>query len=217
MAPGKGCNPVSPGFRRGLFVGSARPGRPGGLPAGGGPPSELRHDDAGSRKPSPGFRRELFVANAPRSPGWKPGDSGSKNHPASHAARLHFLLLVAPGIAWHRERDATRCPLASAGSFLWPARQEAPGGNPGTPGPKTIPPATPHDSKPLHGSGPAARWPVKTPRNLPGSRPLKKCLQRTVVLEDPRPETATCPNRRLDPCNAPPGSMDCSRPSRPSP
>jgi len=93
MAPGKACDPVSPGFRRGLFVGapgpegrvdctraearqancgtrpqvrvkhpprlppgafcgSARPGGPGCLHAGSGPPSELRHEAAGSRETS---------------------------------------------------------------------------------------------------------------------------------------------------------------------
>jgi hypothetical protein len=36
---------------------------------------------------SPGFRRGLFVeaTRVPKSPGWKPGDSGCENHPAVHA------------------------------------------------------------------------------------------------------------------------------------
>jgi len=33
---------------------------------------------------SPGCRRRLLVPN-PKSPGWKPGDSGNENHPAVHA------------------------------------------------------------------------------------------------------------------------------------
>jgi hypothetical protein len=49
MAPGKACDPESPGFRRGLFVRWSRP----------------------------------------KSPGWKPGDSGCENHPAVHAASLN--------------------------------------------------------------------------------------------------------------------------------
>jgi len=31
------------------------------------------------------------VARAPRSPGWKPGDSGPEDHPAIHAARRHAI------------------------------------------------------------------------------------------------------------------------------
>ena len=38
---------------------------------------------------SPGSRRGLVVNKAPRSPGWKPGDSGCENRPAVHARRLH--------------------------------------------------------------------------------------------------------------------------------
>ena len=39
---------------------------------------------------SPGFRRGLFVdaALVPRSPGWKPGDSGPECHLAFHAAQI---------------------------------------------------------------------------------------------------------------------------------
>jgi hypothetical protein len=134
MANGKACHPESPGFRRGLLVGSpgpegrvehqradarpanrgttprvrghhpprlppgascgiTRPGGPGRAPAGGCPPSEPRHDAAGSRSPS---------------------------SPAS-----------AGGFLW--DHQARR-----AGSLTV---QEAPGGNPGTPGVKTTPPS----------------------------------------------------------------------------
>jgi hypothetical protein len=55
----------------------------------------------------------------PRSPGWKPGDTGHENHPANHAARLRRIPTVRTRSAWCPRRPATRCPPASAGGFLW--------------------------------------------------------------------------------------------------
>jgi len=63
--------------------------------------------------------------------------------------------LVRTRIAWHVGRRATRSPPAPAGGFLWEGHaQEAPGGNPGTPVMKTIPPSMPHDGTQFPGSNP---------------------------------------------------------------
>jgi hypothetical protein len=66
-------------------------------------------------------------------------------------------------IAWHPGRYATRCPPAPAGGFLCRSRvsQEAPGGNPGTPGVKTTPPSMPDDGTQLPGSNPHRMAPGK--------------------------------------------------------
>jgi len=108
--------PGVPRLPPGAFCGSARPGGPGCLHAGGGPPSELRHEAAGSR--------------------------------------------------------ATSSP-APAGGFLWErhAFQEAPGGNPGTPGVKTIPPSMPDDRTQFTGSNQHRMAPGKACHpESPGSR-----------------------------------------------
>jgi len=95
--------------------------------------------------------------------------------------------LVRTHAAWHAGRRATRSPPAPAGGFLWDGRvQEAPGGNPGTPGVKTIPPSMPHD-----GTG----WRESNPRDRPGvQRPRETgagCQRR--ARRSSAAETATMP------------------------
>jgi len=105
-----------------------------------------------------------------RSPGWKPGDMLHANPRRRAAVRLAGLhpLGINPALrAWYSHKKprvetrdhAARKPAASCrGSLGGPApawiqpgppglalTQEAPGGNPGTPGLKTIPPSMPHD------------------------------------------------------------------------
>jgi len=115
MAHGKACNPVSPGFRRGLFVRQEAPGGNPGTPGMKTTPSSMPHD--GTQVPGSNPRRMAHgKACNPVSPGFRRG------------------LFV---------------------------RQEAPGGNPGTPGMKTTPPSMPHDRACYAGSNPHRMAPGK--------------------------------------------------------
>jgi len=109
MAPGNACHPESPGFRRGLFgclsracskkprveTRGLRARKPPRRPCHATPrASTLRTQIAwhpgthATRSPpdSAGGFLGAYRARAPRSPGWKPGDSGHENLPAVHAA-----------------------------------------------------------------------------------------------------------------------------------
>ena len=164
MAHGKVRHPESPGSRRGLFVGGVMRFFVGGVMPG----------------------RGLLVS--PRSPGWQPGDTGHEHHPAVHAGRRHAHLRFEPTPHGTREGAPPGVPrlppgafcgrryavflwtaLCPAGGFLCP--QEAPGGNPGTPGMKTTPPSMPDDGRHISGSSPRrmARGKVRHPES-PGSR-----------------------------------------------
>ena len=81
----------------------------------------------------------------PRSPGWKPGDTGYENHPAVHATRLNVI----PGSNPNSMASGKACipgvPRLPPGAFCVSGvlNREAPGGNPGTPGTNTPPPSEP--------------------------------------------------------------------------
>jgi len=152
MAPGKACNPVSPGFRRGLFVDQEAPGGNPGTPGTKTSPPSMPHDfmpcsgsnlqrmaHAKACNPeSPGSRRGLFVDQ--EAPGGNPGTPGMKTTPPSMPHDFmpcsgSNLQPMAPGKACNPVSPGFRRGLFVA--------QEAPGGNPGTPGVKTTPQSTP--------------------------------------------------------------------------
>jgi len=87
MAPGKACDPESPGFRRGLFVEATRVPRSPGWKPGSMLHANPRHRAAvrlAGRRPLESTRPS-GPGTCTKSPGWKPGDTGCENHPAVHA------------------------------------------------------------------------------------------------------------------------------------
>ena len=86
---------------------------------------------------SPGFRRGLFVwvARRPRSPGWKPGDTGCENHPAVDAARLRGITASHLSRMAHGTACDPESPGFRRGLFVWVAcRPRSPGWKPGDTG-----------------------------------------------------------------------------------
>jgi len=98
---------------------------------------------------SPGFRRGLFVGAAPvqEAPGGNPGTPGMKTTPPSMPDDgTHFSGANPNGMALGKARHP-ESPGFRRGLFVGAAPvQEAPGGNPGTPGTKTTPPSMPDDA-----------------------------------------------------------------------
>jgi len=103
MARGLVFDPVSPGSRRGHFVPFARQ-------------SEAAPPQPGA---TVGDRRSIGIrpVNVPRSPGWKPGDSGHENHPAIHASRPNVTPRFEPAMHGTRARIRPGVPRLPPGAF----------------------------------------------------------------------------------------------------
>jgi len=116
MACGLAFDPVSPGSRRGLFVAFARV-NPKAKPAN----AHEQTNDAASQQPGATARdrrsRALGPVNVPRSPGWKPGDSGHEHHPAIHASRPHVTPRFNPAMHGTRARIRPGVPRLPPGAF----------------------------------------------------------------------------------------------------
>jgi len=108
---------------------------------------------------SPGFRRGLFVdvTHALReAPGGNPGTPGVKTIPPSMPDDgMQFRGSNPDRMARGKSLDP-ESPGFHPGLFVGVthALREAPGGNPGTPGVKTIPPSMPDDGMQFRGSNP---------------------------------------------------------------
>jgi hypothetical protein len=68
---------------------------------------------------SPGSRRGLFVeaTRVPKSPGWKPGDTGYEHHPAVHAGWPHAIARFKPTSHGTREGMPPGVPRLPPGAF----------------------------------------------------------------------------------------------------
>ena len=139
-------------------------------------------------------------------PGGNPGTPGMKTSPSTMLQTPHATAPQRPH-AWHteshvhmhgtRDRDSTRSPPAPAGGFLVCGHacpqtvrqritQEAPGGNPGTPGMKTSPSTmlqTPHATAPQR---PHA-WHTGSHAPIHGPPILTACRRAAADRRRPRP------------------------------
>jgi len=77
-------------------------------------------NDAASQQPSTTVRdrrcRGIPPVNVPRSPGWKPGDSGHENHPAIHASRPNVTPRFEPAMHGTRARIRPGVPRLPPGA-----------------------------------------------------------------------------------------------------
>ncbi len=77
-------------------------------------------NDAASRQPGTTVRdrcdRGTGPVNVPRSPGWKPGDSGHEHHPAVHASRPHVTPRFEPAMHGTRARVRPGVPRLPPGA-----------------------------------------------------------------------------------------------------
>jgi len=147
MARGKVGHPESPGSRRGLFV-------------------------DGVTRFFCGRRYAVFLWTALRGffvDGVMRFFCGRRYAVFLWTALCGFLWAALCGFLWTALRGFLWAALCPAWGFLCP--QEAPGGNPGTPGMKTTPPSMPDDGRHISGSSPRrmARGKVRHPES-PGSR-----------------------------------------------
>jgi len=59
----------------------------------------------------------IGVVTLPRSPGWKPGDTGPGNHPVIHATRRHVISRFEPAVHGEREGSLPGVPRLPPGAF----------------------------------------------------------------------------------------------------